>query len=363
MTTVAHEIDKAEPPNVSANGVTKIRNNYRWLRMRILLRMLRSGKLTFWKMLNAAYCYLALFLRLERSGWSPYLINFELWNECNESCLFCRSAAGDIYNLSPNSDVPLPKGKLPMDVYKGIIDQVAPTLLMSIPYINGEPLLSRNIYECVRYCTDKKVATMIATNGMILNEANARKLLEAGLDFIKIHISGFTRETHRIEHRLGDVEVIKKNIENFVKLDREGRHGTLVMLDYITYNHNRHEIEDARAFANRLGIMFNMRPGNPRFLEDTEPKQLTKPLPQDVPCDWLWTVLTVDWNRKIYPCCEHVMWSDAKAYAEFITGETDIREVWNGEDARRWRRTHAKEGRKPIDICRYCPHEGVKFKW
>ena len=223
--------------------------------------------------------------------------------------------------------------------------------------------MSKNIYEVIQYSTDKNVATMIASNGMILNQANAKKLLDAGLDFIKIHISGFTQATHRIEHRKGDVEVIKKNIENFVALNKQGKHGTLVMLDYILYNHNKHEVEEAQKFASRLGIMFNLRPGNPKFLEDSEPPQLQRALPTNVPCDWLWTVLTVDWNKKIYPCCEHVMWSDAKAYAEFFMGETDIKELWNGTDARQWRRTHTTLGRAPIPICKNCPHEGVKFKW
>ena len=344
--------------------VTRMKTNpYLGLRVRILWRLMRAGKLTWRKAWNAFYCYLSFYLGRETSGRTPYLMNFELWNECNEACLFCRSAKGEIYNVSPRSSEPLAKGKLPIEVYKGIIDQVAPTLLMSIPYVNGEPLLTKSIYEAIEFSTKKNVATMIASNGMILNEANGRKLLEAGLDFIKVHISGFTQATHAIQHRKGDVEVIKKNIETFVQLNREGGYGCLVMLDFIKYNHNAHEIEAAKEFARRLGILFNLRPGNPRFLEDTEPPQYTGPLPTDVPCVWLWTVLTVDWNKKIYPCCEHVMWSDAKAYAEFVMGETDIEKLWNGEEARRWRRTHTKEGRTPIEICAKCPHNGVKFKW
>lgn len=356
--------DDRDTPVATSGRVTQIRNNYRWLRARILWRLLCAGKLSAKKIVNAVYCYLALFMRWERSGWTPFVISFELWNECNESCVFCRSAEGNIYDLNPRSgDAPIRKGKLPIEVFQGIIDQTKSTLMMAVPYINGEPLLSKNIYECIRYATERRVATLIATNGVILNEQNARRLLEAGLDFLKIHISGFTRDVHNIEHRVGDVEVIKKNIETFVSLNKAGKHGTLVMLDYIAYNHNAHEIPQAKAFADRLGILFNLRPGNPRFLEDTEPSQLSKPLPQDQPCDWLWTMFAVDWNKKIYPCCESVVWGNAKAYADFIHGETSIDELWNGEEVRRWRRTHATQGRKPIDMCRYCPHDGVKFKW
>ena len=42
------------------------------------------------------------------------------------------------------------------------------------------------------------------------------------------------------------------------------------MLDYILYNHNRHEVDLAQKFANNNGILFNVRPGNPKFMEDSE---------------------------------------------------------------------------------------------
>jgi MoaA/NifB/PqqE/SkfB family radical SAM enzyme len=204
---------------------------------------------------------------------------------------------------------------------------------------------------------------MIATNGMILNEENSKKLLAAGLDLIKIHISGFSQEIHSIQHRKGDVEIIKKNIRKFVELDHLGNHETIIMLDFIKYRHNAHEIEQAREFAAELGILFNLRPGNPRGMEDTEAVQSTKALPVAIPCDWLWTVLTVDWNKRIYPCCDHVVWSDAPAYDEHQVGETQIGELWNGPNARKMRRIHAIQGRTPLPICAECPRQGVTFKW
>jgi len=338
-------------------------NGYMMVRFRIMFRLLSSGKLSLRKIFNAVYSYIAYFLRLKTAAKSPFLINFELWNDCNEACVFCRSARGEIYNTNPADKNPVAKGKLPLDVYKSIIDQASPYMLLSVPYVNGEPLLSKDVYAAIQHATDKKVGTLIATNGMILNEANSQKLLDAGLDFLKIHISGFTQDIHKIQHRKGNVETIKRNIEKFVELNHKGKHGTIVMLDYIKYNHNTHEIAAAADFAERLGIMFNLRPGNPRGMEDTESPQGSKPLPVDVPCDWLWTVLTVDWNTNVYPCCDHVTWSNAPAYEQFQAGVSDILKVWNGEKAQAMRTIHATKGRKPLPICAECPRQGVTFKW
>ena len=41
------------------------------------------------------------------------------------------------------------------------------------------------------------------------------------------------------------------------------------MLDYILYNHNKHELELAREFAKNYNMIFNIRPGNPAGMEET----------------------------------------------------------------------------------------------
>ena len=74
--------------NSSAVAVTtqpkSVRNYYFGLRARILLRLLLTGKLTPLKVWNATACYASYFLKRRTSAKSPLLINFELWNECNE---------------------------------------------------------------------------------------------------------------------------------------------------------------------------------------------------------------------------------------------------------------------------------------
>jgi MoaA/NifB/PqqE/SkfB family radical SAM enzyme len=341
-------------------------NRYIYLRIRIIWLMLKRGKISFKKVLNLLHCYGAYFLRMKKTAPSPYLISFELWNECNESCVFCRDENDDIFNLNPSGpehDHPVPKGKLPFETYAGVLSQVQDRLAMAIPYVNGEPLLSKDVYKAIQYATDLRICTLIATNGILMNEANCEKLLRAGLDLIKIHISGFTQSVHSIQHRKGDVELIKRNIRNLVQKNREGNHELLIMLDYILYEHNKHEVQLAKDFCEDLGIMFNLRKGNPKGMEETEKTQFTGPLPVDIHCDWLWTTLTVDWDNSIYPCCDHVVWNDAESYEKFEEGITSIKHLWNGPKAVAMRTIHLTKGRTPIPICAECPKTGVTFKF
>jgi len=307
-------------------------------------------------------CYSSYFLKSNNSGKSPIVINFELWNECNESCVFCRNENDEIFDSNPfGSDLPIPKGKLKYETYIKVLDSFSKRLILSIPYINGEPLMSKDIYRAIQDASNRNIGTLIASNGILLNETNSRKLLQADLDCLKVHISGFTNPIHTIEHRKGDVERIKHNLIRFTKLRRQMNVKTIVMLDFIRYEHNKHEVKLARAFANKYGILFNIRPGNPKGLENSEPLQSKSPLPQNIACDWLWTVLTIDWNGSVYPCCDHVVWSGASAYGG--ADQEDLNELWTSPKVKKMRQIHSSEGRSPIPICAQCPRQGVKFKW
>jgi len=341
-----------------------MKNRYILLRLRIIIGIIRKRKVSARKLFNATRCFLSYWMRSGKSSRAPFLINFELWNECNEKCLFCRTARGEIYDQNPNGGGEfIPKGKMPYEMYAEIINQVKDYLLMAVLYVNGEPLLYKDIFRAIKLATEHGVATTIATNGILLNEKKCSQLLNAGIDFIKIAVSGYSQEVYSIQHRLGDIEKIKRNIISLARMNRQGGHGAIIMIDYILYNHNRDEVDAFRNFANELGIMFNLRQGNPKGMEDTESPQTTAPLPVNIPCDWLWKILTVNWNGDLLPCCDYTVWSGSRPYARFEMNETRIAQVWNGDEIMKMRRTHATKGRKPIPICSVCSRRGTAFKF
>jgi len=340
-----------------------MKNRYILLRIKILLTMLRKGKLSLRKIFNAIHCIVAYMFKLRSSAKYPFLMNFELWNECNADCMFCRSEKGEIYDQNPaGNGAPIPKGKMPYEAYTAIIDQVQHHLLMDVLYINGEPLMYKELYQAIQYAADRKVATMIATNGTMLTEENIRKLLEAGIDFVKIALSGFTQEKHGIQVRHGDIEKIKASISNFIRINKEGNYGAVLMVDFMRYKYNEDEQPLVRKFCSDLGIMMNVRPGNRKGVEDIEPEQDEGPVPFKVPCDWLWKIISVNWNGDLLPCCDCVVWSGAQAYARFEVGKTDIAQVWNGPEAQKWREIHTTIGRSAIPICSVCRRQGTAFK-
>ena len=340
------------------------KNYYILARIKIFISILLKGKLSFKKILNAVHSFLAYYLKRKRTSRSPFMISFELSNECNVNCLFCRSVEGDIYDHNPKSDMPIPKGEMAFELYTDIIDQVQDYLIMAVLYVNGEPLLYNDLNKAIKYASDRRIATMISTNGMLLSKNTIIELLDSGLDFIKICISGFTQDVSRIQQRISNIEHVKDNIKTLVQLNRNGKYSLVIMVDFMLYEYNVHEVDVAHKFCRGLDIMFNLRPGNVYGLENIQPlptKEAFDPL--TTRCDLPWKILTVNWNGDLSPCCDYILWSGSRPYAVFEKGKTHIFDIWNGEEAIRKRLIHVQNGRKAIPVCSQCPRQGTAFKF
>ncbi len=237
--------------------------------------------------------------------------------------------------------------------------------MFAVLYTNGEPFLYQDLAKVIRYASDCKVSTIIASNGLLMTRENVRAVLEAGLDLIKIQLSGFTQEIYSIQIRYGEVEKLKENIRMIAEMNREGKYGTVIMIDYILYNYNRHQLPLVRQFCKDLGVNMNVRPGNPfGGLESREPGLVDQAiLPLKMSCDYIWKVMQVNFNGDILPCCEAVVWSGIKPYETFKAGQTDVRQVWQGQAAQQMRRGMKTNGRAGLPICAQCTRKGVCFKW
>lgn len=339
-------------------------SRYLLLRLKIIFMLIRKRKLTVKKVINLVICYLSYYAKRARSAKFPFAISFELSNECNANCIFCRTAQGEIHNQNPHDATFIEKGFISYDLYAEVIDEAKEYLLMAILYVNGEPLIYKQLYEAVRQASRNNVASMIATNGILLTEENIRKLLKADIDFIKIAISGFSQETYSRQVRRGGIETVKLNLQRLS--DEVVRHGsrTIVMVDFMQYEYNLHEIVPAKEFCDELGFMFNVRKGNTAHLHDAEdPEKVQMNAASEVVCDWPWKVLTINWNGDLFPCCDYVVWTKLPKYTRIRAGAVNIEEVWNGEAAMQNRKAHATTGRKSIPVCSHCNRNSITFKY
>ncbi len=356
-----------------------MKNRYFFVMLKIFISAVLQRRITIRKLWNATLGWGSHILRLPVSSKYPMGLNIEFWNECNANCTFCRTMEGVIYDHNPEGDGnPIVKGKLPIEVYQDIIDEVKDHLLIAVLYVNGEPLMYKDIFNAIKYSSDNGVATLISSNGMLLNDSNSRRLIESGITFIKVQFSGMTQEIHERQSRKTDIDVIKENLRNLSKLAREMGSRTVVMLDYIDYDYNRHELAEARAFARDLGFMFNRRPGSfdnfdgeivtgeqeqrARSVTSGYTLEESKRQGTENLCPWPWKMMAMNWDNSIYPCCDYMSWSDQEKIGVYQPKQVSIASIWNGPSMREYRKIHAYQGRKAIPICAHCERDTIAFK-
>ncbi|GAB4353012.1 MAG: heme b synthase [Candidatus Abyssubacteria bacterium] len=114
------------------------------------------------------------------------LVAWEITRSCNLACIHCRASA---------QRGPYPN-ELTTDECKKVLDEIASFSDPIIIFTGGEPLLRRDIFEILRHGQSLGLKMTMAVNGVLLDEAVARKLLDHGIQRISVSIDGATAQTH-----------------------------------------------------------------------------------------------------------------------------------------------------------------------
>ena len=332
-------------------------------RLLFLAMLLLKGRVTPVKLRNLLANGRAYKKLSPVAGAAPTVVLFDTSNRCNLYCSTCRRSQTDIVDLSGQTEKPVKLGDMALDRYVRIIDDLHREMLLATLYVSGEPLLNREIVAMVEHTSRKGVASMLSSNGMLLSESLSLSLLGAGLDYLKVAVSGFTQEVYGIYHQGGDIVKVLENVVNFERLRRQLGKRCLVVLDYILFEHNRHQEKEIRQFCRENGIIFSLRFG--RTLEGSE---LSSPaesrehyLPKVKPCDWLWKIMVFCADGRAVPCCQFATCAESPLLMG-IGGEVSAADIWNGSAYRELRSAQAQGGRRSLPLCDVCFYSDMDFQ-
>lgn len=114
-------------------------------------------------------------------------LNVETTNYCNLRCTICPVNRGMVRQ----------KRWLDPALFRSLIDRT-PTLRFILPFQWGEPLLHPEIDSMVRYAASRGIRSMLTTNGTLLDDAMAERLLRSGLDRLTVSVDGDDATHERI---------------------------------------------------------------------------------------------------------------------------------------------------------------------
>jgi radical SAM protein with 4Fe4S-binding SPASM domain len=173
----------------------------------------------------------------------------------------------------------------------------------------GEALLHKRLFDMIRYAKKRDVMLKLHTNATILNEKNAKGLLESGLDFISFSFDGLDKETYE-RYRVGaQYEITVKNIKDFLRLKKAHKKKkpftVLELIDYEKHD-SQYDLKKLSEFKRQfdelsLDKLVVKKPHN--FGGNVELNS-TGGANAYSPCTYLWHSLVVLWNGDILPCTQ-----------------------------------------------------------
>src|SRR4051812_1816358 len=176
----------------------------------------------------------------------PVSISFEPTTSCNLRCPECPSGLRSFSR---------PTGMLKKDFFSETIDQLSRELMYLVFYFQGEPYLNPDFLDMVQYAASKKIYTATSTNGHYLNDKNAKRTVESGLDRLIISIDGTTQETYSQYRVGGNLDKVLEGAANIIKWKKQlSSTKPFVIFQFLVVRHNEHQIEEIKELAKKTGV-------------------------------------------------------------------------------------------------------------
>lgn len=321
----------------------------------------KQGAFTFHKLLylcKLLICHL-ISKRIKRviGYFYPISISIEPTNTCNLQCPECPTG---------NASLTRNRQNMPWKNFQKTIDEISPSLWSITLYFQGEPFLHPNFLDMILYCHDKRLFTYTSTNGQLITDKIARRIIESGLDKIIISVDGLTQTVYEQYRRGGDLVKAIEAIRLLAQWKKELNSKTpIIEAQFIVMKHNEFQIPDFKTTAKDWGAdkavlktaqidldrVESLMPNQIRYSRYAKQTngtwQLKKRLKNSCWRQWSGAVIAV--NGDVLPCCfdkngDHVFGN---------LHENSFNDIWNGEKATAFRQAILSD-RKQFAICRNC---------
>ena len=297
----------------------------------------------------------------------PVCLYLEVTNRCN---LLCTTCPRTYEELEPEAD-------MSWELFTSIVDQFD-SIQRVVLHGVGEPMLVRDLPERIEFLKKRGIHVLFNTNGTLLNEANAERLLDTGLDELRVSLDAAESSVFQMVRGRDMFDRIVQNLTRFRCRQRElgaefprvslwltGLRETIGQLEaFVRLAHRmdvpevylqrlvffdsnpiglarcesalfektsaqeEETIQRAEDLARELGVIFNASgAAGPR----TSVKKRRENQPWSL-CRRPWTLMYFTATGRALPCC--IAPFSMHGYDSFTLGDAtqqSLREIWNGD--------------------------------
>lgn len=291
------------------------------------------------RFLNRAKLLWSYLLRRERVPALPVEYIVETTAKCNLYCPMC-----------PRETHPQPKEDMGDAVFNALVKGAARTGEHMMLIGLGEPLLDPKIFDRIGYCEQHGISTLLSTNGVLLDEKAAEKLLAAPLAHITLSFDGATKESFERYRKGANFVRVRTNFVQFAKMKHEKKVPMQIVVQMVRLEHNAHEVEDFKRFWSAVPGVDQVR------IKEDETNVLQPEAARtgavSRACHYLWRgPYYVKHDGRVYPCCQSYA-LDGDPIGKLP--EQSLEQINNSDKMRHLRRLHADGRAGEIDMCARC---------
>lgn len=276
----------------------------------------------------------------------PNTVLIDTVSFCNLKCSMCVHKA-----------MKRKKSFMDWNIYTKIIDEVAAKNKDARIWMEffGDPFVRAKykptIFDMVKYAKDKGLRdVVINTNGCLMNEENARKIIAAGIDAIYVGIDAFSEKTYNENRCGGNYQETVNNLLTLLRIKKEEKLDKLnVYAQFVEMDNNINERQAFVDFWTSKGAYVKIRP-MVTWAGKIDREVKTENLKNRMPCSWIMDCIVIADDGRVPNCACDLDVSNSFGNIN----ENSIEEIWN-TTIKDFRAKHLEHRFDELnDICKNC---------
>jgi hypothetical protein len=275
----------------------------------------------------------------------PSVLMIENTNCCNAQCVMC-----------PRDTLTRKRGFMEFELFEKIMKELSGARRKPIVHLHGfgEPLLDPLLPERIalaKACGIKH--TYIVTNASLLFSETSRKIIDAGLDRMKISFCGTDEKSYNATMRRLDFKVALQNIKDFMRIRNElHKRSPRLILQYLPQEATGARTEEFQALWRSLPDKISGDCMNLSALDNFGGGKSYNVIGKRIVsvCFYPWSAMSVLYDGRAVTCC--VDYNGVQGIGDL--NSQSLREIWNGPVLSAIRRNFGKLDYRGFPTCLCC---------
>ena len=267
-------------------------------------------------------------------------VRYEVTDHCNAECIMCPR---DVHKLGR------PHGIMKTEYYKKSIDEVVALGCKQVVLTGfGEPMIDKRLEDKIAYAKSKGLRTYIISNASLITRKRAERLINAGLDELRLSYYGMRKESYEKVMVGLKFDVTMKNLHDFLDVRTElGSKRPRLEISWLDLPENEGDTPSFQEYweplADAIEIWKPHNFGDGRSYRERYEEAAMKNTcgrPENGP-------FQIQWDGEVVPCCYDYN-------NQIVLGnafQQSVLEILNGEKYQLLRIAH---GEKKFNLFPYC---------